>query len=533
LLAAACGDDGASGDEDAASQAGTGGDTTASDSEGDASGGEAGGGGRLVVGNTDEPALGFYPATSAVAAGGNTIAMAIFDTLTVVDAEGNFVPYLADSIEPNDDNTVWTIVVRDGILFSDGTPLDAAALEDNFARLDEAGRPIEAGFSTEVVDEMTIEVTFPAPYGPFPAAMSSPYAWIASPTAMAEMTEEEFDENPVGTGPYVISEWVRDDHLTVTRNPSYWRAGEGLPYYDEIEFRPIIEDAARLAALEAGDVDVIAVGASDVANVLERTDEFNVFQTNQGVEAIVYNNSLPLFSDLRVREALSRALDVDAMIEGAWDGIGTRATGPMPGDNPFASEVDYPTYDPAAAQSLLDEYEAETGTEVAFTLSFGQGTVAQEVAQLAQQYWADIGVEVTLEGPIPASDFPGIMSQHEYEVSVYGVPGFVDPDVWLYVEFRSDAFLNLGAIDVPEIDAALDVAHGSSDFDERKAAYGEIQQALAEGMQWLFLRDAVAVVAARKGIAGADEFPMLDGSAGWTKEGQFFLPFAAEALRPE
>jgi peptide/nickel transport system substrate-binding protein len=532
MLAAACGSDddsSADGDGDGSAAADSG--STDDGEESSAPSGE--GGGRLVVGNTDEPALGFYPPTAAVAGGGNTVAMAIFDTLTVVDGEGNFVPYLAESIEPNDDNTVWTIVVREGIEFSDSTPLDAAAIEDNFTRMNDAGRPIEPGFTTEVVDEMTIDVTFPAPYGPFPAAMSSPYAWIASPTAMAEMTEEEFDENPVGTGPYVISEWVRDDHLTVTRNPNYWRAGEGLPYYDEIEFRPIIEDSARLAALEAGDVDVIAVGASDVADVLERSDEFNVFQTNQAVDAIVYNNSLPLFSDQRVREGLSLALDVEAMIEGAWDGVGVRATSPMPNDNPFAGDFDYPSYDPEAGQALIDEYEAETGEEVAFTLSFGQGTVSQEVAQLAQQYWSDIGVEVELEGPIPASDFPGIMAEHQYEVSVYGVPGFVDPDVWLYVEFRSDAFLNIGAIDIPEVDAALDIGHGSSDVDERKEAYADVQAALAEGFQWYFLRDAVSVVSSRKGIVGIDEFPMLDGSVGLTKEGQFYLPFAAEALRPE
>lgn len=538
LVAAACGDDDQG--DSAGDEQGTGEETpdpAESTTDGDGSAEDSGEetaaepGGRLVVGNPDEPALGFYPATSAVGAGGNTIAMAIFDTLTIVDGDGGFVPYLAESIEPNDDNTVWTIVVREGIDFSDGTPLDAAALKDNFDRLDEAGRPIEPGFTTAVVDDMTLEVTFPAPYGPFPAAMSSPYAWIASPTAMADMTEEEFDENPVGTGPYVIKEWVRDDHLTVERNPTYWRAEEGLPFYDEIEFRPIIEDAARLAALEAGDVDIITVGASDIADVMDRTDEFNVFSTSQGVDAIVYNNGLPLFSDPRVREGLSRALDVEALIEGAWDGVGAVATGPIPGDNPYAGEVDYPGYDPDAAQALIEEYEAETGEEVSFALSFGQATVSQEVAQFAQQYWADIGVEVTLAGPIPASDFPGIMATHEYEVAVYGVPGFIDPDVWLYVEFRSDAFLNIGAIDVPAVDEALAVAHGSSDVDERTEAYADVQAALADGLEWYFLRDAVAVVAARKGVVGADEFPMLDGSTGTTKEGQFYLPFASEALR--
>jgi ABC-type transport system substrate-binding protein len=489
-------------------------------------------GGRLVVGNADEPTLGFYPPTSAVSIGGNTIAMGIFDTLTVVDNDGNFLPYLADSIEPNEDNTVWTIVVRPGIEFSDGTVLDAAALKDNFDRLAEAGRPIEIGYESSVVDDMTLEVSFPNPYGAFPAAMSSPYAWIASPTAMADMTEEEFDENPVGTGPYLIKEWVRDDHLTLERNPTYWRADEGLPYYDEIEFRPIIEDAARLAALEAGDVDVITVGASDVADMLERTDEFNVYPVSQGVDAILFNNTIAPFDDVRVRTALSLALDAEGLIIGAWDGVGTVATGPIPNDNPFATAADYPTYDPDTARALIDEYEAETGTEVAFTLSFGQSTVSAEVAQLAQQYWGDIGVDVELEGPITASDYPGKVVTLEYEAAVYGIPGFVDPDVWLWIEFKSDGFLNLTGMNVPGVDEALNIAHGSSDREERIAAYADMQAILAEQLPMFFVRDEVDVVASNLGVVGVDEFPLLDGTMGSTKEGQFYLPFAPEALHP-
>jgi peptide/nickel transport system substrate-binding protein len=492
----------------------------------------AGTGERLVVGNSEEPTLGFYPPTSAVGDGGNTIAMGIFDTLTVVDNEGKTIPYLVESMEPNEDNTVWTIALREGILFADGTPLDAAALKDNFDRMDAAGRPIQVGFTSEVIDEMTLEVTFLAPYGAFPEGMSSPYAWIASPTAMAAMTEEEFDVNPIGTGPYIIKEWVRDDHLTLERNPYYWRADEGLPYYDEMEFRPIVDDAARLAALEAGDVDIIPVGGGDIATMLERTDEFNVYSVNQGVDAMLYNNSIAPFDDVRVRRGLSLALDAEALILGAFDGVGVRATAPMPNDNPFASEWEYPRYDPEQGQALIEEYEAETGTEVAFTLSFGQGTSAAEVAQLAQQYWGDIGVEVELDGPITASDFPGIVATHEYEAAVYGVPGFVDPDVWLYIEFRSDSFLNLAAINEPAIDEALDIAHGSVDFEERKAAYADVQAVLAEGLQWFFFRDSVAVVASQLDVVGVDEFPLLDGTYGFSKQAQFYTPFAPESLRP-
>jgi peptide/nickel transport system substrate-binding protein len=377
---AATADDGTS-----ATEATVAGDTTAEGPGGtDATDGTPQEGGKIIIGTTDEPTLGFYPATSAVGAGGNTIAMGIFDTLSAVDADGNFVPYLAESIEPNEDNTVWTITLRAGTQFADGTPLDAAALKDNFDRMEAAGRPIEAGFTSAVVDEMTVAVTFPAPYGPFVAAVSSPYAWIASSTAMAEMSEEEFDENPIGTGPYVIKEWVRDDHLTLERNPNYWRADEGLPHLDEIEFRPIIEDDVRLAALEAGDVDAIIVGPNELPDLRERADEFNLAEVTQGVEAVVFNNGLPLFQDERVRKGLCQAIDVQALIDGPWKGIGTLATGPIPSDSPWSSDVEYPRYDAEAARTLLEEYTAETGQPVAFTLSYGEGVDVAETAQLLQ-----------------------------------------------------------------------------------------------------------------------------------------------------
>ena len=199
----------------------------------------------------------------------------------------------------------------------------------------------------------------------------------------------------------------------------------------------------------------------------------------------------------------------------------------MPNDNPFAGDFTYPTYDPEQAQALIEEYEAETGTEVAFTLSFGQATAAAEVAQLAQQYWRDIGVEVELDGPILASDFPGKMATHEYEVAVYGVPGFVDPDVWLYIEFKSDGFLNIAAFNSPEIDEALNTAHGSSDFAERQAAYADMQAALAEEHAVVLRPRLRLVVASKPEIAGVDEFPLPDGSMGFDQGGSV-LP----AVRP-
>jgi peptide/nickel transport system substrate-binding protein len=188
-------------------------------------------GGRIVIGIADESTLGFDPSTSAVGPGGRTIALAIFDTITAFDADGNLVPYLAESVEPNADATTWTVVLREGITFHDGTPLNAEAVKSTFDAHDAADRPLAPGYTTKAVDDLTVEFTFPEPYGTFEAAMATQFGWIKSPTA-EESLGEEFTNNPVGTGPYMLEEWVRDDHLTLVRYEDHWR--DDLSLLDEV-----------------------------------------------------------------------------------------------------------------------------------------------------------------------------------------------------------------------------------------------------------------------------------------------------------
>lgn len=481
-------------------------------------------GGRVVIGIADESALGFDPSTSAVGPGGRTIALAIFDTITAFDADGNLVPYLAASVEANDDATVWTVVLRDGVTFHDGTPLNAEAVKWTFDAHDTAGRPLAPGYATEVVDDLTVRFTFPEPYGTFEAAMATQFGWIKSPTAEQSL-EEDFTNNPVGTGPYRLSEWVRDDHLTLVRYEDHWRTDIAL--LDEVVLRVIPDESVRRAALEAGDIDAMVVGSGDIAAL--RDASFQLVETSVGVNTIVLNNSVAPFDDIRVRRGLAHALDYQSIIDTVWDGVGQPATGPIPHDNPFYSAPSgYPSYDPDEAAGLISDYETETGTNVEFALTFLNDPVSQELAQLVQAYWQAAGADVELAPPVALTDLLNIYSTHEYEAGLYDIEGFLDPDIWSFYLFHSSSFLNLGAISIPEIDEGLGTGHQVPDVAERTNAYARFQQALADETPWIFLRDQVQAVATREGVNGVTGWTLPDGSAGIGK--QFWLPFTVDSL---
>jgi ABC-type transport system substrate-binding protein len=480
-------------------------------------------GGRLVLAVGDEATLGLEPWTAVTDYGGATVATTIYDTLAAFNAEGEAVPYLAESIEPNEDATVWTVKLRDGIKFHDGTDLTSEAITWAFDHATAEGRILEDGFTVEAVDPLTAVFTFVEPYVAFPASMASQWAWVVSPTASQELGDD-FRNQPVGTGPYMFEEWVRDDHITLVRNPDYWR--DDVAFVDEVEFRTIPDDAARRAALLAGDVDGIMVGPADIASLREES-AINLHETVGGVSAVCFNMGNETLADLRVRQALSMAIDVPAVIDTVYAGVGEPASGPLPHNNPFFHEVDYPAYDPDAARQLLEEYQEETGNSVSFEYLFGNAPIDQELAQLLQAYWQDVGAEVTLGAPLNTGDLQTRRVEHGFDVVSCGMDAVFDPDVW-FTLFRSGEYLDYSNNNDPEIDQAINDSRSSLAFEDRAAAYARLQERLAETLPWFFISEGVLAVATQPYVHGIGEWTLPDGSPGTSK--QFWLPFTVDSM---
>jgi peptide/nickel transport system substrate-binding protein len=203
-------------------------------------------GGSLVMGiDTEED--GFDPTSARWDEGGFLYGRTIFDPLAIVTAAGAVQPYLAQSITPNADYTAWTITLRSGIVFHDGTPLNAAALQLNLTK-QQASPLVGPAFAayikgSEVTGPLSVTINMKAPWVPFDFFLAQAQTgYIAAPSMLNSPTGTS---HPVGTGPFVFQEWIPNSHFTATANPHYWRPG--LPYLDSITFKPIIVPTSRRA----------------------------------------------------------------------------------------------------------------------------------------------------------------------------------------------------------------------------------------------------------------------------------------------
>ncbi len=210
-------------------------------------------GGEMVIGGIFD-AFGLEPATFVGGITDGPLSYALYDPLTTYTADGAWEPWLAESVE-SDDLQNWTITIRDGVTFHDGTPFDAEAVKINLDRhKDPATKSRNLNNasnidSVTVVDPLTVEIALAFPWAAFPEILAGNIGLMASPTAIAAGT---IATAPVGTGPFVLAERTPGDRTIVERNPNYWREGE--PYLDKITFRVVLDDSVRTTSVENGEI---------------------------------------------------------------------------------------------------------------------------------------------------------------------------------------------------------------------------------------------------------------------------------------
>ena len=313
IVLAACG-----GGSDSGGTDGTDGETTSDVTI--AASGSPQAGGSLTYGLEAE-SDGFNPTVNRWAISGMMVANAVFDPLAAYDADGKAQPYLAKSFTPSADFKTWTIELRSGITFTNGEPLDGAAVKKDMdalrasALIGIAAANIN-GTSVDPADPMKVIVTMTDPWAAFPTILTGQAGMVAAP-AQLDATGEAASRQPIGTGPFVQKEWVPDNRWVGTKNPNYWRtdaSGAQLPYLDSVTFKPIVDTQNRTNALISGDVqmihttdwasiDQIETAADDgkVQVVLDPTESEETF--------FILNTSKAPLDDVRVRQALALCTD--------------------------------------------------------------------------------------------------------------------------------------------------------------------------------------------------------------------------------
>ncbi len=376
-------------------------------------------GGKLVVAVEGETTSPWLPAEMQCAAACQMRARTFFDPIVAIDEDLNWRPFLAESITPNEDNTVFTIKVREGIKFHDGTDLTADAM---ILAVNKAINSLLVGAAvkdiarvdgvavTEKIDDMTFTIATgkdgnpdePLPWPLFPYYLGGQAGLIGSPDWLNAVDAGTADPTAaVGTGPFTLESYTPGDSMTVKKNPNYWLSdanGTQLPYLDEIEFRVISDSQVAGTALESGDIDMFHTSDAGVVGDFQENEDFTTLLQNQYGETnyILMNLTKPYLADKSVRCALLQAIDKVDLINVIANGNADPANGPFsPGQEGYLADNGSLPYDPEAAAAAIEAYEAANGP---LTINYSTTTAATSLAtaQYLQNAWSQVGVDVTI-----------------------------------------------------------------------------------------------------------------------------------------
>jgi peptide/nickel transport system substrate-binding protein len=292
----------------------------------------------------------------------------IYDLLVYEDpATTKVVPRIAQSFTTPDAGITWTLKLRPNVKFSDATAYDAAAVQFNWQRqADPANKATGLGAASEiqtmtVVDPLTLKVTLKGQDSAWDHRVATSLAWIASPTAL-QSEGAAYATKPVGAGPFLLKEWVRDDHYTFVKNPNYWEPGK--PYLDGVVIKLITDDLARYNTFKSGNADVnYQFDPGPVAQAKQDGFILNTMFMPSGGWAFAMNNTKAPFTDVRVRKAIDLVLNRQqfGQIRRGNDASVVLGTVDAKGSPYFDPKIATPKTNVAAAQKLIDAYIADNG----------------------------------------------------------------------------------------------------------------------------------------------------------------------------
>lgn len=385
-------------------------------------------GGNLTFGyggsiSSFDPTTQQYSGTS-----GGDEALALYGALVQYDTDADeYVPSMADSISANDDFTEWTVGLRDGVKFTDGTAYDADAVKFNLDRLAASGAGwssvwASAVKSVTVTDPQKIVLTLAQPWADFPYLLSQAPGMIASPKAIKSKGEAYLRE-PVGAGPFKLQKWTPGQELVLAANPDYW---DGKPYLDTLTFQTITTgDQALADSLESGGIQGSLISAPDVVKGYLDPDSGyagDVRMTNTGAMLLI-NNGTPSRPDTpgkdpNVRKAIAAALDPDVLNNRAFAGQGFPGTEVFQDTSKWKNDEPSLEYDPEAAKKYLADAEGFDGTIELIYMS-----AQPEAALTAEAQLEAVGFKVDAKPLTSIMDLvTAVLIERDYDLALYGWP---------------------------------------------------------------------------------------------------------------
>jgi peptide/nickel transport system substrate-binding protein len=356
------------------------------------------------------------------------VGKSVYDTLVEVDPEGNIVPALASSYAASMDGLTYTFTLVE-TTFHDGTPLDSADVAATLGRImDEATaspKRNEYGAITavETPDERTVVLRLAQPTPALLATLASGWSAILPSEKLA--AGHDFGNEPVGTGPFALTSWVRDNAITLTRNDAYY---QGAPHVEQVVIRFVNDSAVQLQGLITGEFDVVDTIAAADQPLVEADPSLALVREPSGLVLVAaLNTRRPYLDDPRVRRALNMAVDKEIVLEVAYGG-GTPVGTFMEAGSPWLPDsVDAFPYDPETARALL----ADAGVPAGWTLDMALPQPYEahiQAGQIVQDFLQDVGVNVEIrivEWGVWLSEIYG--GPRDFDITVVGHTGKLDP----------------------------------------------------------------------------------------------------------
>jgi ABC-type transport system substrate-binding protein len=298
----------------------------------------------------------------------------------------------------------------------------------------------------------------------------------------------------VGTGPFVFDQWVPNDHFSAKRNPHYWRSG--LPYLDEITYKPIVNADSRASALAAGTIDIMHTDVPEVMLQYRDNTSFSYVDDSQHVVGepdmnfVMLNTQKAPMDNIKVRQAMAMAVNPKQYSKIVDKGVNAPTNQPFVAGSPYyAADSGYPAYDPSKARALVQEVARETGSPVSFTLASSTSAAAVQAAQYLQQQFQGVGMQVTLQQIQQADEINDALAG-KYQALEWRQFAAVDPDLnylwWSPTEIFGSINPNFAQNKDPMMETLLQKGRQSTDPTVRAKAYQQIAQRLNADLPYIW-----------------------------------------------
>ncbi len=451
------------------------------------------------------------------------VAKSFYQGLFGFDKDQKLVNVLAESFEANKEATVYTVKLKKGVKFHDGSNFDAAAVKVNFDRVTNPDNKLKRYnlylniAKTEVVDANTVRFTLKKPFSAFVNQLAHPSGVMISPAALKKYGKE-IGFNPVGTGPFKFVEWKQTDYLKVSKFDGYWKPGQ--PRVDTLIWKPVIENSSRAAMIQTGEADFTYPLPLEQTDLLKTKPQIDVLTTPSIVlRYVTINTTVKPFDNLKVRQALNYAVNKEAFAKVAYSGYASPATGVVPQGVDFAAKTGPWPYDVKKARELLKEAGYPNGFETTLWAATNN-TSSQKAIQFLQQQFAQIGVKAkvtALEAGQRVAQVESVAKPADAGVRLYyyGWSSSTGEADWalrplIATESQPPKMVNTAYYSNAKVDQGLEKALATADRAEKAALYKQVQEQIWADAPWVFLTTDHLLYARSKRLAGV--YVMPDGS---------------------